>query len=89
MMTKDRKNCFLRGGYDLVNSRVIVQFSDDSIYAYDGLTMDQWMNWKEAYPHGVYFDHYYRYSEIRFTRLDSYPADLWFPFVEILKSLQK
>lgn len=82
MMTKDRKNCFLRGGYDLVNSRVIVQFSDNSIYAYDGLTVNQWMEWKQAYPHGTYFDLDYRFTDIEYNKLDKYPEDLWFSFVE-------
>ena len=33
-MELDRTKCFKQGGYDLANSKVIVQFSDLSVYEY-------------------------------------------------------
>jgi hypothetical protein len=82
MSIKERKYCFKRGGYDIATSRVIVQFSDESVYSYDGLTVDNWMEWKAAYPHGTYFDLEYRLTDIEYTKLNTYPGNLFFEFVD-------
>ena len=74
--------CFKQGGYDLTNSKVIVQFSDLSVYEYQGLTLNQWLEWKESYPRGSYFNHHYRYSGLQFKRLNAWPDTLFFTFIE-------
>ena len=81
-MDFNRDKCFKRGGYDLASGKVIVQFSDQSIYGYDGLSLDEWLEWKESYPRGSYFNLNYRYSNTRFTRLESWPENLFFTFFE-------
>ncbi|WP_262967276.1 hypothetical protein [Methylobacter psychrophilus] len=40
-MDFNRDKCFKRGGYDLASGKVVVQFSDQSIYGYDGLDLDE------------------------------------------------
>jgi hypothetical protein len=82
LMPKYREKCFKRGGYNPLTNKVTVQFGDNSVYEYDGLNLNQWILWRDSYPRGVYFNHYYRYSEIRFTRLDEYPTNLWYEFIE-------
>ena len=81
-MELDRTKCFKQGGYDLANSKVIVQFSDLSVYEYQGLTLNQWLEWKESYPRGRYFNHHYRYSGLQFKRLNAWPDSLFFTFIE-------
>jgi|APCry1669188970_1035186.scaffolds.fasta_scaffold394738_1 KTSC domain len=81
-MDFDRGKCFKRGGYDPVSGKVVVQFSDQSIYEYDGLSLNQWILWRDSYPRGTYFNHYYRYSDTKFKRLDAYPEKLWYEFIE-------
>ena len=77
-----RDKCFNRGGYNPQTGKVTVQFGDNSVYEYDGLTLGQWLLWRDSYPRGAYFNHHYRYSAISFTRIADYPTDLWYEFVE-------
>lgn len=78
-----RRKCFLRGGYQLDTERVIMQFSDTSIYAFDGLTQTDWALWKNAYPHGTYFNLEYRNTDIEYNELVDYPTDLVNELIEI------
>ena len=81
-MPKYREKCFKRGGYNPLTNKVTVQFGDNSVYEYAGLNLNQWILWRDSYPRGTYFNHYYRYSNTKFTRLDEYPETLWYEFIE-------
>lgn len=75
-MDYNRPKCFIRGGYLLDTLQVVMQFSDYSIYAFSGLTLDDWTTWKDAYPHGSYFNMHYRKTAIIYEELDTYPENL-------------
>jgi hypothetical protein len=81
-MDFNRDKCFKRGGYDLGRGKVVVQFSDQSIYEYDGLSLNDWLEWQQSYPRGSYFNLNYRYSDTHFTRLNAWPENLFFTFFE-------
>jgi hypothetical protein len=81
-MGKERLKCFIRGGYDPDTNNVVVQFSDNSIYEFADLSLEQWLEWRESYPRGTYFNHYYRYSAVSFTRLGAWPENLLYTFIE-------
>ncbi|MEI7997043.1 MAG: KTSC domain-containing protein [Methylococcaceae bacterium] len=81
-MDINRDKCFKQGGYNPATSKVVVQFSDLSVYEYEGLQLNQWILWRDSYPRGTYFNHMYRYSSVAFKKLDAWPDGLWYTFVE-------
>ena len=38
-----REKCFNRGGYNPQTGKVTVQFGDNSVYEYEGLTLSEWL----------------------------------------------
>ena len=81
-MDYERPYCFIRGGYQIATERVIMQFNDYSIYAFNELTLDDWNNWVDAYPHGTFFNLEYRNTDIEFLKLKTYPDNLVSEIIE-------
>lgn len=79
-MPEQRPPCFSQGGYDEEFHRVFVQFSDGSIYEYPDFTLEEWIEWKEAYPRGTFFNHTYRWSDIPYMKLYLWPNNLSYTF---------
>jgi hypothetical protein len=77
---RQRPPCFTHGGYDEEFSRVFVQFSDNSIYEYPDFTLEEWIEWKDAYPRGTYFNHTWRNTDIDYTELNIWPNGLTYTF---------
>lgn len=80
MMDYERQPCFVQGGYDEQFDRVFVQFSDLSIYEYPNFTLEEWVEWLEAYPRGAYFNHTWRNTGIEYVKLQVWPEGLTFTF---------
>ena len=77
-----RPYCLIRGGYDTETNLVIMQFGDHSIYGLMNLTLDDWLEWVDAYPHGTFFNLEYRNTDIEFLKLKTYPDNLYNEFRE-------
>ena len=77
-----RPYCFIRGGYDTETNLVIMQFDDHSIYGFMNLTLDGWLEWVDAYPHGTFFNLEYRNTDIEFLKLKTYPDNLVSEIIE-------
>ena len=81
-MPGKRAKCFIKGGYNPETNKVTVQFSDNTVYEYQDLSLSQWLEWKESYPRGTYFNVQYRYSAVAFNKIPDYPNGLTDEFIE-------
>lgn len=79
-----RPHCFRYGGWEENLETVYVQFSDGSIYWYQNFTLEEWIEWRDAAPRGVYFNEVYRWSDVNYGKADLIPPGLQFTFYDPL-----
>jgi hypothetical protein len=68
-----RKTCYFP---PLTQNRIVVEFSDGSIYAYLGLTEEDLITWANAPSHGCFFNFIYRHSTVPYVQYAAWPEDL-------------